>query len=94
MEGYTNGYRFSLDRLVLYNRSSRVSDIIKGVVLLRGGENMEIKITKYDKEVVVDNGSGTVEKYSVTLSKDGGAQNHPDLDRHEVVGKVTEFLYE
>lgn len=55
---------------------------------------MEIKITKYDKEVVVDNGSGTVEKYSVTLSKDGGAQNHPDLDRHEVVGKVTEFLYE
>lgn len=52
---------------------------------------MEIKITKYDKKV--DGGEGTVEKYSVTVSEDGGARNYPDNDRHEVVGKVTELLY-
>lgn len=95
MEGYTNGYRFSLDRLVLYNRSSRVSDIIKGVVLLRGGEKMEIKITKYDKKVVVDNGEGTVERYSVTVNEsEGVSYNEPDLSKSQVVGKVLAVLYQ
>ena len=55
---------------------------------------MEIKITKYDKEIVLEKGKGNVERYSVTVSENGGAYNEPDLSKSQVVAKVLAVLYQ